>query len=86
MRIQGMMWHIQYRENGADHILRRPTPEGAIEEACRLMDAGYDVFAIGAESLADSIGKDEIEKIYIMWERARPRLTRARTTQATIHS
>ncbi|MDR3376711.1 MAG: hypothetical protein P4L98_23575 [Ancalomicrobiaceae bacterium] len=33
------------------------------------MDAGFDVFGIGTGPLTDSIGKDEIAKIYAMWER-----------------
>jgi hypothetical protein len=37
----------QYRKNGSDHVLRAPSPEAAIEAACRLIDEGSDVFGIG---------------------------------------
>jgi electron transfer flavoprotein alpha/beta subunit len=67
-----MTWHVQYRLEGVDRIVRRPTPEQAIEEACHLMDGGHDVFAIGTGPLTDSIGRDEIARIYALWIRARP--------------
>jgi hypothetical protein len=40
-------WHVQYRAAGIEHIVMHPSPELAIEAACRLMDEGDDVFAIG---------------------------------------
>ena len=66
-----MLWHVQYR-NGSrmGHILRRPTPELAIEAACRLIDEGCDVYGIGTGPLTDSIGRDEIVRIYDLWIRA----------------
>jgi len=64
-----MTWHLQYRNDTGDHIERHPNPEQAIESACRLLDAGFDVYGIGTGSLADSIGRDEIAKIYALWLR-----------------
>ena len=66
-----MTWHVQYREGAADHIERFGGPELAIEAACRLIDEGRDVYGIGTGPLTDSIGKDEIAKIYAMWDRAK---------------
>jgi hypothetical protein len=65
-----MTWHVQYRDT-EDHIEWHPTPEGAIESACRLMDAGHDVFGIGTGTLADSIDRKEIARIYAIWDRAK---------------
>jgi hypothetical protein len=41
-----MTWHVQYREGGTDHLVRYPTPEEAIESACRLIDKGCDVYGM----------------------------------------
>jgi hypothetical protein len=43
----------------------------AIEAACRLMDDGCDVYGVGTGPLTDSIEKEQIDRIYAMWERAR---------------
>jgi len=67
-----MAWFVQYEHAGTDHIVREKTPELAIETACRLIDDGCDVFGIGTGPLTDSIGKDQIARIYEMWTRARP--------------
>jgi hypothetical protein len=64
-----MTWHVQYRKDGTDFIERHPTPELAIETACCLIYAGVDVLGIGTGPLTDSIGKDEIARIYAMWVR-----------------
>jgi hypothetical protein len=64
-----MVWHVQYRNAEADHIVRRPSPEEAIEAACQLIDDGCDVYGIGTGSLTDSIAKNEIAKIYDFWVR-----------------
>lgn len=66
-----MVWHVQYRKDGTEHVVRHPTPEEAIEDACKLIDGGYDVFGIGTGPLTDSIAKDEIAKIYRFWVRAK---------------
>ena len=66
-----MVWHVQYRKDEADHILRRPSPEEAIEAACQLIDDGCDVNGIGTGPLTDSITRDEIAKIYDLWVRAK---------------
>jgi len=66
-----MTWHVQYRRHALDHIGRFPTPEQAIEAACCLIDDGCDVYGIGSGPLTDSIGRDEIARIYAMWDRAR---------------
>ncbi len=66
-----MIWHVQYWKDAVETIERHPSPERAIEAACRLIDDGFDVCGIGTGPLADSIGRDEIAKIYAMWERAK---------------
>jgi hypothetical protein len=71
MRHDGIMtWHVQYREDTVEHIDRHPSPERAIEAACRLIDGGCDVYGIGTGPLTDSIGKAEIVRIYDLWARA----------------
>jgi hypothetical protein len=42
-----MDWHIQYRRGGREQLAMFPSPEAAIENACRLIDDGHDVFGIG---------------------------------------
>jgi hypothetical protein len=66
-----MTWHVQYRQDGTDHIVRLPSPEEAIETACRLIDGGCDVYGIGTGPLTDSIEKSQIARIYDMWVKAR---------------
>jgi hypothetical protein len=66
-----MTWHVQYRQDTVDRIVRHPNPEQAIEAACRLIDDGCDVYGIGTGPLTDSIGRDEIARIYAMWARAK---------------
>jgi hypothetical protein len=65
-----MTWHVQYRQNATDHIVRHPSPERAIEAACRLIDEGCDVYGIGTGPLTDSIKKEQIARIYDLWARA----------------
>ena len=67
-----MEWFVRHRKSGPDQVIWQPTPERAIEAACQLLDEGYDVFAIGTGSLADSIETDQIALIYDIWVRARP--------------
>lgn len=68
-----MTWHVQYRSSKKeDGISQYPSPEIAIRAACRLMDEGFDVYAIGTGSLADSIGIATIVKIYEIWTKAHP--------------
>lgn len=73
-----MTWHVQYRTTAKqDRISRYPSPEVAVRAACRLIDEGFDVYAIGTGPLADSIGIAEIVKIYNMWKKAHPSLLAA---------
>ena len=65
-----MTWHVQYRCDNAERVERHPTPELAIEAACRLLDARHDVHGIGTGDLTDSIGKPEIARIYDLWQKA----------------
>ena len=65
----GMTWHVQYREDAADRLVRHPSPEAAIEAACRLIDDGREVYGIGTGPLTDSIARDEIARIYALWTR-----------------
>ena len=62
-------WHVQYRDASTDRIARYPSPEKAIEAACRLIDGGCDVYGIGTGPLSDSIERDQIAKIYALWAR-----------------
>ena len=66
-----MDWHVQYRKDGADHVAMRHSPEEAIKAACQLIDDGCDVYGIGCGSLTDSIGREEIGRIYAFWARAK---------------
>ena len=68
-----MAWHVQYQKHAADHISRHPSPELAIEAACRLIDDGYDVYGIGTGPLTDSIARDQIARIYALWARGKNR-------------
>jgi len=66
-----MTWHVQYWKDGRDHIWRHPSPEKAIEGACRLLDDGCDVYGVGTGPLTDSIEREQIARIYAMWARAK---------------
>jgi hypothetical protein len=65
------MWHVQYRKDATSHVVRHPSPERAIEAACRLIDDGCDVYGVGIGPLTDSIDREEIARIYAMWARAK---------------
>jgi hypothetical protein len=67
-----MEWFVQYTSAGTDHLERTETPEEAIARACRLLDSGHDVSAIGMEEPPVSIGREEIARIYEIWVRAAP--------------
>jgi hypothetical protein len=66
-----MTWHVQYRDADINRIERHPSPEMAIESACRLIEDGRDVFGIGTGPLEESITRDEIARIYVLWVRAK---------------
>jgi hypothetical protein len=70
--VDAMAWHVQYREGAAERIARYSSPEQAIESACRLIDHGCDVYGVGTGPLTDSIGRDEIARIYGIWAKAKP--------------
>jgi hypothetical protein len=72
-----IMWHVQYWDSTGDHIVRKPSPEEAIEAACLLIDDGCDVYGIGTGPLTDSIARDEIARIYELWARPRHPFGRA---------
>ena len=67
--MRSMTWHVQYRKDATDHIERHPSPERAIEFACRLIDDGFDVYGIGTGPLRDSVEREQIAQIYVMWAR-----------------
>jgi hypothetical protein len=54
-----MVWHVQYRKDAASHVARHPSPEKAIEAACRLIDDGCDVYGVGTGPLTDSIDREQ---------------------------
>jgi hypothetical protein len=66
-----MDWHVQYRRGRTEQLAMFPSPETAIENACRLIDDGYEVFGIGTGALADSIEPEQIARIYAMSTRAK---------------
>jgi hypothetical protein len=66
-----MSWHVQYREAGTDRLVRYPTPEEAIEAACRRIDEGCEVYGLGTGSLTTSISRDEIGCMYAFWARTK---------------
>jgi hypothetical protein len=66
-----MTWHVQYHKDATDHIVRYPSPERAIEAACRLIDDGCDVYGVGTGPLSDSIEREQIVRIYAMWARVK---------------
>jgi hypothetical protein len=66
-----MSWHVQYRQGAAEVVASYPSPELAIETACRLIDDGCDVYGIGTGPLTDSIARDQIARIYAIWARAK---------------
>lgn len=70
-----MEWHVQYRKDAVDYVVRYPEPEEAIEAACQLIDDGGDVYGIGTGPLTDSIARDQIARIYEFWARAKYRST-----------
>ncbi|MDR3449395.1 MAG: hypothetical protein P4M15_06570 [Alphaproteobacteria bacterium] len=61
-------WHIQYHRGENDIVERFQTPELAIKAACRLMDAGVEVYGMGNGQLADSVSTDLIATIYALWQ------------------
>ena len=62
---------FRYREDAAERIDWHPSPEKAIEAACRLIDAGHDVYGIGTGPLSNSIAREQIARIYAIWARAK---------------
>ena len=48
-----------------------PSPETAIENACRLIDEGHDVSGIGTGDPTDSIEPEQIARIYAIWTRGK---------------
>jgi hypothetical protein len=66
-----MIWHVQYRVDAVDYIAPYPNPERAIDAACLLIDPGCDVYGLGAGASADRMGRDEIDRIYVIWARAK---------------
>jgi hypothetical protein len=66
-----MIWHVQYRVDAVDYIAPYPNPERAIDAACLLIDHGCDVYGLGAGASADRMGRDEIDRIYVIWARAK---------------
>jgi hypothetical protein len=68
-----MTWHVQYEEDAAHLVAWHPSPQAAIEAACRLIERGYDAYGIGTGPLADSIEREQIARIYALWAAARPR-------------
>jgi len=68
-----MTWHVQYRKDAVHHVTRHPSPELAIESACRLIEDGCDVYGIGTGLLSDSIAREQIARIYEFWAKGNSR-------------
>ena len=66
-----MIWHVQFRRDETDQVARHASPERAIEAACALIEQGCDVYGIGTGPLSDSIGREQIDRIYALWARAK---------------
>jgi hypothetical protein len=62
-------WHVQYRKAAANHVEWYPDSAQAVEAACRLLDEGCDVYAMGMELTDATIGRDEIARIHAFWAR-----------------
>jgi hypothetical protein len=62
-----MTWHVQFRQDGTDPIVRLPSPDQAIEVAYRLLDDGWDAYCVGTGPVTDSITKEQIARIYDQW-------------------
>ena len=60
-------WHVSYRSGATDNILLCLCRNDAIDAACRLIDHGCDVYAIGTGPLTDSMSRVEIDRMYIVW-------------------
>ena len=76
-----MTWHVQYGKDAVDHLVRHPSPEEAIEAACRLIDDGCDVYGIGTGPLTESIARPEIARIFAIWARAKRPFDHLRATR-----
>jgi predicted dinucleotide-utilizing enzyme len=48
-----MTWYVQFRRGTTDKLVEHPSPEAAIETACRLLDDGCDVYSIGTGPLTN---------------------------------
>jgi hypothetical protein len=66
-----MNWQVQYREGLKSHVARFESPDKAIEAACHLLDHGTDVYRIRTRPSAESMGREQIARIYATWVRAR---------------
>jgi hypothetical protein len=64
----GEVWLVQYRRDTMEHIVNHSTPEDAIHAVCRLIDDGFDVIGIGIGPLTDSIEKEQIDRIFKLWQ------------------
>jgi mannose/fructose/N-acetylgalactosamine-specific phosphotransferase system component IIB len=56
-------WSIRYRDS-ADHVARALTPEDAIATACRLIEEGFDVYAIDCGQMKEFMGKSQLVRIH----------------------
>ncbi len=64
-----MSWIVWYRQNGLYKIARHTNPRMAIHTACWLIETGHEVYGIGSGPHVDLLTKDEIDRIYAVWER-----------------
>jgi hypothetical protein len=63
---------VRYRRGSETLVIWRPCKETALEVACSLISQGFDVSGVGTGPLTHTIDKDEIARIYTLWERERP--------------
>jgi hypothetical protein len=56
-------WSIRYRDAG-DRVAHARTPEDAIAAACRLIEEGFDVYAIDCGQMEEFMGKSQLVRIH----------------------
>ena len=69
--MEGMRIAARRSRGGMNHLVMFPGPGAAIENTCRLIDEGHDVFGVGAGALTNSIEREQIARIYARWASAK---------------
>jgi hypothetical protein len=65
-------WFFRYRADGVEKVMRFATSNATIDAACRHIERGGVVHAIGATDLPMALAdSSEIARIYEIWKRVR---------------